>query len=140
MRSRPRRLLAVLTCAALGLAMLGGCGDDVKQQAKDLGKTIGEKAGATWNSVKEFSAEKKDQAVELFSKSKDTLAEQFEKAKEKSADWSEDAKTALDGKWVAVQETYGKAKDAGADGWETSRDAFVEAYEAFKRELAKHGN
>ena len=80
---RPTRLpfLLALLCGVLLLA--AGCGDDAKQKAKDIGRTVGEKAGATWNSIRDFSAEKKDQAVAFFSKSKDTLAEQYEKAKER---------------------------------------------------------
>lgn len=128
-----------LAVAALALVALGACGEEAKQKAKDIGRTIGEKAGATWASIKEFTHEKKEQAVEFFSKSKDSLAEDFEKAKAKSAEWSADAKASLDSKWTDVQATYAKAKEATGEGWETARDAFAAAVDAFKQELKKHG-
>ncbi|MGE0191539.1 MAG: hypothetical protein AB7T63_05795 [Planctomycetota bacterium] len=130
----PRRLTLALAAALL----LPACGEQAKEKTKEIGHAIGEKAGATWASIRDFTVEKKDQAVEFFSKSKDALAEDFEKVKAKSADWSEGAKESLDHKWEQVQQTYAKAKDATGEGWATARDAFKAAVDAFKQELEKH--
>jgi hypothetical protein len=130
-------LARLLGCALL-LVALAGCGEETKEKMKDAGRSIGEKAGHAWSEVREFASDKKDQALALFAESKDALAAQFEKARAKSKDWGTDARGALESKWQAVQETYAKAKDAGAEGWGAARDAFVAAYEAFQAELAKH--
>lgn len=131
------RFILLTTVLALPLA---GCGDETREKAKEVGRTIGEAAGATWNSVRELAAEKKDQAMDFFSKSKDVLAKQYAASQAKGEELAEDAGAALKEKWAQVETAYAKAKDASGEGWATARDAFIEAYRAFEAELKKRGS
>ena len=132
----PRNLTSVLALVlALGLA---GCGEDQKDQLEDAGRSAGEKTAQAWKKLKAFSAEHKDEAVELWNKGMSSAKERFEKAKAKRPDLSEDVKRDLDEKWTAIERAYAKVKEVGADGWKTAHDAFVAAYDSFHEELKKH--
>ncbi len=119
---------------------LTGCGDETREKAKEVGRTIGEAAGATWNSVRDFAAEKKDQAMDFFSKSKDALARQYAASEARGEELAGDAGAALKEKWAQVEGAFAKAKDASGESWATARDAFIEAYRAFEAELQKGGS
>lgn len=133
---RPLGLVLALSPALL----LPACGEQGREKAKDIGRAIGEKAGASWASIREFTVEQKDQAVAFFATSKEALAEELEQAKARSAGWTEEAKASLDARWEDVQATYAKAREATGEGWATARDGFSAAVEAFREELRKHGD
>ena len=129
------RTLILVTCVAL-LAM--GCGEEQKQKAEQLGKTIGEKAGAAWSKVKTFTVEQKDELVGWWNDKKPEAQATYEAAKKKAAEAGKDAEQALDASWDKVQEAWAKIPEATKDGWQAARDAAIAAYEAFKAEAAKH--
>ncbi len=130
----------ILTSAiALVLAVgLAGCGEEQKEKLEDAGRSAGEKSAQAWQKLKTFTAEHKDDAVELWNKGMSSAKARFEEAKAKHPDLSEDVKKDLDEKWSAVEKAYTKVKEVGADGWKTAHDTFVAAYDAFRNELKKH--
>lgn len=122
------RTMTVLLVAAFLAAPLGACG----KPSEEL-KQVGEKMGETWEAVKAYSIKKKDDAVGLFNKGIDELAPAYEAAKKKAAEMGGDASQVLDEQWQAVQRSLEAAKNAGAENWDSARDAFVKAYEKFKK-------
>ena len=122
---------------ALVLVLLGtfavpmtGCGEQTK---KDLQK-VGEGLGQTWDAVKTFAVNRKDEAVAFFSKEMAEAPEKYAEARLEVEKVGADAKAALDAKWKDVETTFEAAKTATGDGWAKARDA---AYDAFRAELDK---
>ena len=124
-----RSLLPVL--ALVSALVLAGCGEEQKEKLKETGTTIGEKAGQAWTKVKTFTVEQKDKAIEFWDENKDGLNERYEKVKDKGGE-------ALAARKKDFEAALAKAKEAGKDGWEASRDAVKAAFDAFEKEVAKH--
>ena len=129
------RTLALFVVTAL---LLAGCGEEQKQKAEDAGRSIGEKAGKTWNKVKEFSAEQKEEFAGWLKDKKPEMEATYEKAKKKAAEAGKDAEKAFDASYQKAKDAFAKIPEASKDGWQAARDAAAAAYEAFQREAAKH--
>ena len=125
------RTVAMILALAFVAAPLGGCG-----KPSDELKKVGTKMGETWDAVKSYSIKKKDDAMVLFRKGMDEVGPTYEAAKKKAAEMGGDASKALDAQWKVVEAKFAEAKDASAENWDSARDAFLKAYEDFKKKIA----
>ena len=114
-------LLAVLLC------LTPGCGE------KSEGwKKVEENAGSTWESVKTWSAQKRDKAAVFFRQRMDDLEPQLKAAREKAAKAGDAASKTLDEKAQLAAKALAALKDATEENWEKARDVFAAAYEDLK--------
>lgn len=116
----------------LALALLAGCGEGKDPEYGNLKK----EAGETWDAAKAWGSAKRVEAEKVFASSVDSLSAKYEAAKTKAAAAGGDASKTLESKWADVQQKLTEMKGATGEKWENARDAFVAAYETFKRELA----
>jgi hypothetical protein len=115
---------------ALALALLAGCGDG--KEYRDLKK----EAGETWDAAKAWGSAKRAEAEKVYASSVDSLSKTYEASKAKAAAAGGDAAKTLEAKWGDVQSKLTEMKATTGEKWEKARDAFVAAYEAFKREIS----
>jgi hypothetical protein len=116
----------------LALALLAGCGEGKDREYGNLKK----EAAETWDAAKAWGSAKRAEAERVFASSMDSLSKSYEASKAKAAAAGGDAAKTLEAKWADVQQKLTEMKGATGETWEKSRDAFVAAYEAFKREMA----
>jgi hypothetical protein len=109
--------------AIVAIAVLGGCGEPSPEAQR-----VQEKLGETWDAMKAWGVAKK---AELVQKSGPML----ESAKQKMAGAKGEAAKALQVEWADVEAKFATMKNAGADQWESARDAFLQAYETFKKKV-----
>jgi len=121
-----RSVLIILTALVL-LSGLHACGE--------AGDRIAEKLGETWDAVKDYSVEKRDEAESFFESNLDGLDEKFAEAKKKAAALGKDAGQALDASLDEAAKKLEVLKGAGEDGWEAARDEFVKAWESLEKRL-----
>ena len=124
------------TFAAAAIAVsfsscLTGCGEP-SPSAKKVQKELGD----TWDAMKTWSAEKKDEFVKSASPKLDEAKQKFAEWKTSASEKSAEAKKSLDADWVVVEQKFDAMKAATASEWNRNRDAFVAAYDAFKAKLA----
>lgn len=121
-----RSVVIILTALVL-LSGLHACGE--------AGEKIAEKLGETWDAVKDYTVEKRDEAESFFESNLDGLDEKLAEAKRKAAALGEDSGQALDAAWNEASQKLEALKGAGEDGWEAARDEFVQAWESLEKRI-----
>ena len=116
-----------LTLLAVLLCLTPGCGEK-----SESWKKVEKNAGNTWESVKTWSAQKRDKAGAFFSARMKDLEPKLEAAREKAAKAGDAASKALDEKAQLAAKALAALKDATEENWEKARDVFAAAYEDLK--------
>ncbi len=124
------------TIVALAMATstgpwLAGCGESSPETKK-----LQQKIGETWDAMKTWGVEKKDEFVKSASPKLDELKQKFAEAKVSASKTSAEAGQKLEEGWNDVQQKFDAMKTATGAEWAKHRDAFVEAYDAYKQKLA----
>jgi len=122
---------ATAAIAASFSPCLTACGEP-SPSAKKVQKELGE----TWDAMKTWSVEKKDDFVRSASPKVEEAKQKFAEWRTSAAETNAEAKKSLEADWVVVEQKFDAMKTASADQWSRHRDAFVDAYDAFKRKLA----
>lgn len=125
------------TFVILGLSLapapwLAACGED-----HPTAERVGTKVGEAWNAMTTWGVERKAELVEGASKGLADLKQAFAAAKAKGAVAGADAGGKLEAGWANVEQKFAALKDASGDKWVEARDAFMQAYAAMQREVAK---
>lgn len=115
-----------------GLALpTPGCGEP-----GPTAKKVIDKASETWDAMKTWGIEKKDDFVKSASPKIDELKQGFADAKAAAAKKGAEAGKQLEEGWNGVEQKFDAMKTATADTWAKHRDAFLEAVDAYKQKLA----
>ena len=118
--------------AATSLApCLSGCGEP-----SPSAKNVQKKAGETWDAMKSWGVEKKDDLVKSASATLDEIKPKLAEARASAARASADAGKKFDDDWKVVQQKFEEMKSAGSDKWDKARDDFMQAYDSFKSRLS----
>jgi hypothetical protein len=126
---RFRKIASVV--AAMSLApCLFGCGEP-SPSAKNVQRNLGE----TWDSMKTWGVEKKDEFVKSASATLDEIKPKLADARASASRASADAGKKFDEEWKVVQQKFEDMKAAGSDKWDKARDDFMQAYDSFKSKL-----
>ena len=112
-------------------AGMSGCGEP-----SPTAKRVQDKLGETWDAMKTWGVEKRDEFLKSASPKLDELKQAFADAKVSAAKTSAESAQRLEEGWNGVQQKFDAMKAATGTEWAKHRDAFVEAYEAYKRKLA----
>jgi len=124
-------MIAAVVAAASLTFSLSGCGESSPETKK-----VTQKLGETWDAMKTWGIDKKDDLVKSSSEGLDTLKQKMADAKQAAPGVSADARQKLDEDWKVVQVKFDEMKNATGAQWDKARDGFLEAYGAFKRKLA----
>lgn len=122
---------ATLVIAMTALPALTGCGDPGPKA-----KEVADKLGETWGAMKSWGVEKKDEFVKSSGPKLEELKQKFASAKESAAKTSAESARKLEDGWNVVQQKFDAMKAATGTEWAKQRDAFVEAYDAYRAKLA----
>lgn len=115
-----------------GLApSLSGCGEP-----SPSAKKVMDKASDTWDAMKTWGVEKKDDFVRSASPKVDEMKQGFADAKAAASKKSAEAGKQLEEGWNGVEQKFDAMKTATGETWAKHRDAFLEAVEAYKQKLA----
>lgn len=123
--------LAAVSVMCCVIPSLAACGEP-----SPAAKKVMDKASETWDAMKTWSVEKKDDFVKSASPKVEELKQGFADAKASASRTSAEAGQKLEESWNGVQQKFEALKTATGDQWTKQRDAFVEAYEAYKQRLA----
>jgi len=124
--------IATVVMAVSASPWLSGCGDP-----SPTAKKVQDKLGETWDAMKTWGVEKKDDFVKSASPKLDELKQKFAEAKVSASKTSAESAQKLEDGWNGVQQKFDAMKAATGAEWAKQRDAFVEAYDAYKTKLAK---
>ncbi|MGE0191177.1 MAG: hypothetical protein AB7T63_03960 [Planctomycetota bacterium] len=127
--SMPPASLRTFAFAGLVAFLLPACGDDRHAER------VREEAAETWDAIRTLTIDRKDDAMRLIDARKKELDASWEEAKQDAATWSDEAREDLESGWQRVSDSYDAVRQATKENWVETRDAFVAAYEAFKRSL-----
>ena len=120
-----------------GVSMLVGCGERTDKGNKEW-NSVKKETSEAWEATKAWGIARRADAEKSFSTSMDAMPQKLADAKAKAKAAGGDASKALDAKWDDVSKKLSELKSAGADKWESARDAFVKAYESLKGDLSKN--
>jgi hypothetical protein len=124
-------IAAVLTAMSAGHC-LTGCGESAPETKK-----LQQKLGETWDAMKSWGVEKKEEFVRNTSPKLDDLKRRFAEVRVSGSRMSGEAAQRLETDWTSVQQKFDSVKTATGEQWARHRDAFVEAYAAFQKKLAE---
>jgi hypothetical protein len=120
------------TSAVMAMSLvpcLSGCGDTTT-------KNVTQKMGETWDAMKTWGIEKKDDLVKASSQKLDELKPALAEAKKSASAASADAAQKWDEEWKVVEQKFDAMKSSTGDQWGKARDAFIESYDGFKKKLS----
>jgi len=110
---------------------LSGCGEP-----SPTAKKVMDKASETWDAMKTWGVEKKDDFVKVASPKVDEMKQGFADAKATASRKSAEAGKQLEESMNGVEQKFDAMKTATGDSWARHRDAFLEAVDAYKKKLA----
>jgi hypothetical protein len=124
-------MIAAVVAAASLTSSLSGGGESSPETKK-----VTQKLGETWDAMKAWGIDKKDDLVKSSSEGLDTLKQKMADAKQAAPGVTADARQKLDEEWKAVQVKFDEMKGASGPTWDKARDAFLQAYDGLKKKLA----
>lgn len=123
--------IAAVTAALSLTPCLTGCGESSPETKK-----VQQKMGETWDAMKAWGIDKKDDLVKSSSENLEVMEEKLADAKRAASAGGAEAALKLDEEWKGVQEKFEAMKGAAGGQWDKARDGFTQAYDAFKKKLA----
>jgi hypothetical protein len=121
---------AVLALVGVG-PLLAGCGEPSPEA-----KRVGQKAGETFDAMKAWGVDKRDDFVRSASATLESMKSIADDAKRSATGASADAARTLDDDWKVVQQKLDVMKTATGDRWASARDDFLAAYATFRQKVA----